>query len=149
MISMLKVNSRELFWGSGLLFVKSCTPLRRSSQSAVVVAQLSWQIMALLLSPRLPDRPVFRRKPALANLHFAVPTSHCAVLSPSRRLNTTACFRKRIPLRCVSSIRFRIWLIRHTGFFRPFCVVTDCICWIYFIPAPSSGFFRLQRSFTT
>lgn len=41
--------------GLGLSFVQSCTPLRRSSQSAAVAARLSWQIKAFLQSPCLSD----------------------------------------------------------------------------------------------
>jgi len=50
--------------GSGLSFVQSCTPIRRSAQSAAVAARLSWQFKAFLQSPCLPDRPSSAKKSA-------------------------------------------------------------------------------------
>jgi len=158
--------------GSGLSFVQSCTPIRRSAQSAAVAARLSWQFKAFLQSPCLPDRPSSAKKSAssrcchlnnvnllkkpdprqLALLSASIPL--CGFL-PSRRLNTTACFRRRIPFRCVRSQRFRAKFVRHTSSLAPMRVwvtvraVTYCICRVYFIPAPSSGFSCLQRSSTT
>lgn len=142
---------------SGLSFVQSCTPLRRSSQSVVVIARFFLTNQGFF-AIALPADPLFslRRQPSpnrqiLLQIRCTFPRQHpimrfCFPLDASTQQLVSASESQST---CVSFRRSRaLNHPAHRGFFRPFCAVTACICRVCFIPTPSSGFFAFRGHFT-